>query len=90
MRYLSWSDPDRNLGSEGQPVHFGALRRQRYVASVREVIDAEGLQVISNEVYHCDREAGTVSGAPLRSGTLEELVEHGFEPSSLRADMAWR
>ncbi len=90
MHYLSWRHPDPEA-SEGQPCTFEALHRQRYVSSVREVVDAEGLQVISNEVYHSDRAAGTVSGAPLRSATLEELVEHGFEPSSLRADMAaWR
>jgi hypothetical protein len=58
---------------------------------VREVIDAEGLQVISNEVYRNDRVTGRISGAPLRAETLDELVVNGFEPSSFRPDMAtWR
>jgi hypothetical protein len=91
MHYLSWRRPDRSENSGKYPSCFEALPRQRYVSSVREVIDAEGLQVISNEVYHSDRAAGTVSGAPFRSGTLEELVAWGFEPASLRADLAtWR
>lgn len=90
MSYLSWQPRD-SAASDGQHSRFEALHRQRYVSSVREVVDAEGLQVISNEVYRSDRSAGTVTGAPLRSATLEELIGHGFEPSSLRADMAtWR
>jgi Flp pilus assembly CpaF family ATPase len=89
MRYLSWQRAGRSNGSGSRP-SFDALPRQRYVASVREVIDAEGLQIISNETYRRDRAAGTVSGAPFRSATLEELVEHGFEPSSLRTDLAMR
>ena len=89
MRYLSWQRAGPSSGSDSLP-SFDALPRHRYVASVREVIDAEGLQVISNEIYRKDRAAGAVSGAPFRSATLEELVEHGFEPSSLRTDLAMR
>jgi pilus assembly protein CpaF len=89
MRYLSWQRAGPSSGSGSRP-SFDALPRQRYVASVREVIDAEGLQIISNEIYRKDRAAGTMSGAPFRSATLEELVEHGFEPSSLRTDLAMR
>jgi hypothetical protein len=87
MDYLSWRHRDPE-GADGQASRFEALHRQRYVSSVREVVDAEGLQVISNEVYRSDRSTGTATGAPLRSATLEELIEHGFEPSSLRPDMA--
>ena len=91
MSYLSWRHRESQEDAHGHPSRFDALRRRRYVSSVREVIDAEGLQVISNEVYRSDRAAGTMSGAPFRSRTLEELVECGFEPSSIRADMAtWR
>jgi pilus assembly protein CpaF len=91
MSYLSWQDGGPSETEMDQPTRFKALRRQRYVSSVREVIDAEGLQVISNEVYQTDRALGSVSGAPFRSDTLEELVEHGFEPSSQRAGLvSWR
>jgi pilus assembly protein CpaF len=89
-QYLSWRIPDQSGESGHGPSLFEAVPRQRYVASVREVVDAEGLHVISNEIYRRDRETGAVGGAPLRSATLDELVEHGFEPASDRADMAVR
>jgi pilus assembly protein CpaF len=91
MRFLSWRFADSPQASSDRHSRFDAMRRRRYVASVREVIDAEGLQVISNEVYRADRSRGTVTGVPFRSATLEDLVDHGFEPSSLQADVAaWR
>jgi pilus assembly protein CpaF len=91
MDHLSWRPSEAPSEIGDHPSRFKAVRRQRFVSSVREVIDAEGLQVISNEVYRNDRATGRVSGAPLRSETLDELVANGFEPSSLRPDMAtWR
>jgi pilus assembly protein CpaF len=90
MRYLSWRPQERERDTD-DTWHFAALSRQRYVASIREVVDAEGLQVISNEVYRLDGATGTMSGAPLRSATLDELVENGFEPASRPIDrVAWR
>ena len=91
MSYLSWRRRESHEDPAEPPSRFEALRRRRYVSSVREVIDAEGLQVISNEVYRSRGTAGPASGAPFRSRTLEELVECGFEPASIRADLAtWR
>jgi pilus assembly protein CpaF len=91
MNHLSWRHHSSGEDSDGRVSEFSALRRQRYVSSVREVVDAEGLQVISNEVYRVDPFTGTVSGAPFRSETLEELVNYGFEPASPRGEMAaWR
>jgi pilus assembly protein CpaF len=91
MSYLSWRRRESHEAPAEPPSRFEALRRRRYVSSVREVIDAEGLQVISNEVYRSGGTAGPASGAPFRSRTLEELVECGFEPASIRADLAtWR
>ncbi|MHB8437986.1 MAG: CpaF family protein [Acidimicrobiales bacterium] len=63
---------------------FEAIRRQRFVASVREVVDAEGLQVISNEIYRPSPEGRAVPDAPLRSSTLADLVAHGYEPRASR------
>jgi Flp pilus assembly CpaF family ATPase len=62
----------------------------RVVSSVREVIDAEGPQVISNEVYRPGPDRRAVPGAPLRAQTCEELVAAGYEPGLLaRADGWW-
>jgi pilus assembly protein CpaF len=60
----------------------GPARRQRFVSSIREVVDAEGSQVISNEVFRPGPDRRAVVGAPLRPETLRDLVRHGYEPSS--------
>jgi Flp pilus assembly CpaF family ATPase len=69
---------------------FASLRRRRYVSSVREVVGAEGLQVISNEVYRSSSGGRAVPLAPLRESTLEDLVRHGFDPGVGRVGaMSW-
>ena len=44
----------------------GPARRQRFVSSVREVVDAEGSQVISNEIFRPGPDRRAVVAAPLR------------------------
>jgi Flp pilus assembly CpaF family ATPase len=68
--------PERTSGG---PSYFPAvLARRRFVSSIREVVDAEGVQVISNEVYRpgADRRARLAS--PLRHQTVEELRAFGL------------
>jgi pilus assembly protein CpaF len=60
----------------------GPARRQRFVSSVREVVDAEGSQVISNEIFRPGPDRRAVVAAPLRPETLRDLIRHGYEPSS--------
>jgi pilus assembly protein CpaF len=63
------------------PTSFPARsRRARFVASVREIVDAEGVQVISNEVYRPGPDRRAVPSAPLRPDTVEELGRFGYEP----------
>jgi Flp pilus assembly CpaF family ATPase len=77
-------------------VHFvvhlarAADRRTRVVSSIREVIGADGPQIISNEVYRPgpDRRARPVAGA-LRSDTLDDLVDAGFDPDVLDNPEGW-
>jgi Flp pilus assembly CpaF family ATPase len=52
--------------------------RTRFVSSVREVVDAEGVQVVSNEVYRPGDDRRAVPAAPLRSGTVDELRRFGL------------
>jgi pilus assembly protein CpaF len=56
----------------------------RVVSSIREVVGADGAQVISNEVYRPgpDRRAHPVPGA-LRTETAEQLSDAGFDPALL-------
>jgi Flp pilus assembly CpaF family ATPase len=62
----------------------------RVVSSIREVVGAEGTQVISNEVYRParDRRAQPVPGA-LRTETLELLASSGFDPALLESNEDW-
>lgn len=77
-------------------VHFvvhlarGTDRRTRVISSIREVIGADGPQVISNEVYRPgpDRRAHPVAGA-LRTDTLDDLADAGFDPSVLEQPDGW-
>jgi Flp pilus assembly CpaF family ATPase len=77
-------------------VHFvvhlarGPERTHRVVSSIREVLGAEGTQVISNQVYRPgpDRRARPVAGA-LRTDTLDELVAAGFDPRFLHQPEGW-
>jgi pilus assembly protein CpaF len=49
----------------------------RWVSSVREVLDAEGPMVISNEVFQPGRDRRAVPGAPIRC--IDDLLAHGYE-----------
>ncbi|MDA8267618.1 MAG: ATPase, T2SS/T4P/T4SS family [Actinomycetota bacterium] len=93
-RHLSsgWSGQSGPVSSSGgAPAGAGqvagrsaAMPRRRFVSSVLEVVDADGLHVVSNEVFRPGPDGRAVTGAPLRSATLEELVAHGFDPASCR------
>jgi pilus assembly protein CpaF len=65
-------------------------RTTRVVSSIREVVGADGAQVISNEVYRPgpDRRARPVPGA-LRTDTLDDLVDAGFDPGLLEQPEGW-
>ncbi|WP_328869642.1 ATPase, T2SS/T4P/T4SS family [Streptomyces sp. NBC_00287] len=63
---------------------------QRVVSSIREVVDADDRQIVSNEVFHPASDLRAVPGVPLRVETLEDLVAAGFDPAMLHADHWWR
>jgi Flp pilus assembly CpaF family ATPase len=83
-----WNRSDLPDHRHRGPSTFDAIRRERFISSVREVIDAEGLQVISNEVFEPGGDRRALPGAPLRSATLDELVAHGYEPCFSGKDAA--
>jgi len=59
----------------------GAARsRRRFVASVLEVVGADGLQVVANEVFRPGPGRRAVPGSPLRAETLAELRAEGMDP----------
>jgi energy-coupling factor transporter ATP-binding protein EcfA2 len=67
-----------------EPSRFAKPRsRSRFVSSIREVVDAEGSQVISNEVYRPGIDRRAVAASPLRPETIEELQRFGYRPVPL-------
>jgi pilus assembly protein CpaF len=75
-------------------VHFVIYMAQdptgkRFVSSVREVVDADGPMVVSNEVFRPGPDGRAVPGVALRAGTLDELVEVGFDPGLFEQAGGW-
>ncbi|HTZ44896.1 MAG TPA: ATPase, T2SS/T4P/T4SS family [Jatrophihabitans sp.] len=52
----------------------------RVVSSIREVVDADERQVISNEIYQPGPDRRATPGAPLRTDTADELIAAGLDP----------
>jgi pilus assembly protein CpaF len=61
----------------------------RFVSSVREVVDAEGPMVVSNEVFRPGPDRRAVPGVQFRGETLEQLDAAGFDPSLLERPSGW-
>ena len=53
---------------------------KRVVSSIREVVDAEDRQIISNEVWRPGTDLRAVPCAPLRTETLNRLMDAGYDP----------
>jgi len=65
----------------GGPDGFGPLTaRRRFVSSIREVVDAEGIQVVSNEVFRPGPDRRAVPSSPLRTETIRALGVFGYQP----------
>jgi Flp pilus assembly CpaF family ATPase len=70
-------------------VHVSALPTgERRVTSVREVVGAEGQNVVSNEIYRYSVRQGRLAAAPPSPDTLDALADHGFDPVFLQAETA--
>jgi pilus assembly protein CpaF len=63
----------------------------RVVSSIREVVGADGAQVISNEVWRPGPDLRAIPGVPLRADTVDDLVDVGFDPELRdRAEGWWK
>jgi pilus assembly protein CpaF len=69
---------------------FAADSGMRVVSSVREVLDADGPRVASNEIYRPgpDRRGRPLPGA-LSETTLQQLCQAGFDPAALANPDGW-
>ena len=57
-------------------------RHHRWVSSVREVLQAEGDMIVSNEVFRPGDDGRAVPGAPIRC--IDDLVLHGYTDALAR------
>lgn len=62
-------------GSQGA----GTRARLRQVASVREVVDAEGPMIVSNEIFKPGEDGRARPAAPLRDATASILAASGYD-----------
>ena len=70
-------------------IHLAQDGDRRFVSSIREVVDAEGPMVVSNEVFRPGTDGRAVPGVPLRSETLDQMVAVGFDPGLLDRPQGW-
>lgn len=62
---------------------------RRFVSSVREVVDADGPMVVSNEVFRPGPDRHAVPGVQFRGETLEQLEAARFDPDLLERPGGW-
>ena len=70
-------------------VHIETIGGVRRVTSIREVVDADGVRIVSNEVFKPGLDGRAVPGYPLRSTTLALLEAHGFDAAYLDKPEGW-
>jgi Flp pilus assembly CpaF family ATPase len=71
-------------------IHLGAnALGQRAVMSVREVVDADGAQISSNEIFRPGPDGRAVRGVPMRAESLDDLMGVGLDPTVLDYDRFW-
>jgi Flp pilus assembly CpaF family ATPase len=58
----------------------------RVISSIRQVLDSDGTQVASNEIYRPRADRRAVPAAPIRAETLDELIAAGLDPDLLAKD----
>ncbi|MGO4747487.1 CpaF family protein [Streptomyces sp. 2MCAF27] len=69
-------------------VHLGwDAEGRRAIGSVREVVDADGPQLVSNEIYRPGPEGRAVPATPLRTETLHDLIAAGLDAEA--AGLHW-
>lgn len=60
---------------------------ERVIDSVREVVDADGAQLVSNEIYRSGPDGRAVPATPLRAETLQDLIDAGLDAEA--AGFTW-
>ena len=70
-------------------VHIEIIEGVRRVSSVREVVDADGSRIVSNEVFRPGLDGRAVPGYPMRDVTLDLLEDVGYDTTLLDKPDGW-
>jgi Flp pilus assembly CpaF family ATPase len=70
-------------------IHIDLVEGVRRVASIREVVDADGARIVSNEIYRPGPDGRAVPGYSMRETTLDLLAANGFDPAYLNNASGW-
>ena len=70
-------------------VQIDVINGIRRVSSVREVVDADGARIVSNEVYRPGPDGRAIPGYPMRDGSLELLAANGFDVNYMNKADGW-
>jgi len=60
-------------------IYISNSEHERRVASVREVVDSDGANIISNEIFSSNSEGELRRTFPLRESTREMLTHYGYD-----------
>ena len=64
-------------------IYISNANSLRQVASVREVVDSDGSNIISNEIFTENSDGELVRAFPLRESTRELLAKFGYDDRSV-------
>jgi Flp pilus assembly CpaF family ATPase len=64
-------------------------RRLRQIASVREVVDAEGPMIVSNEIWKAGSDGRAHPASPLRDATASALARNGYDSRRFAHGRSW-
>lgn len=64
-------------------------RNGRYVASVRQVVGADGRQVVTNELYEPGPDGRAIPSSPLPHDLADDLIAHGYDRRWHDQDGGW-
>jgi Flp pilus assembly CpaF family ATPase len=70
-------------------VYIAKTRQGRFVASIRQVVNAEGPMAVTNELFRPGRDGRARPGAPIPVELLGDLVAEGYDPSLHRRAEGW-
>lgn len=70
-------------------VFIAKARHGRFVASVRQVVDADGRQVVTNELFTPGHDGRAIPGVPLPHDLADDLVAHGYDLDSHEPPHGW-